>query len=53
MPKMIIIECSDEEADRMVEQLKNMVAEYEYHPYHGPGKLYESVRCGSTSPNRR
>ena len=25
MPKMIIIECSDEEADRMVEQLKNMV----------------------------
>lgn len=41
MPKMIIIECSDEEADRMVEQLKNMVAEYEYHPYHGPGKLYE------------
>ena len=41
MPKMIIIECSDEEADRMVEQLKNMVAEYEYHPYHGPGKVYE------------
>ena len=41
MPKMIIIECSDEEADRMVEQLKNMVTEYEYHPYHGPGKLYE------------
>ena len=33
MPKMIIIECSDEEADRMVEQLKNMIAEYEYHPY--------------------
>ena len=41
MPKMIIIECSDEEADRMVEQLKNMIAEYEYHPYHGPGKVYE------------
>ena len=38
MPKMIIIECADEEADRMVEQLKNMIAEYEYHPYHGPGK---------------
>ena len=41
MPKMIIIECSDEEADRMVEQLKNIIAEYEYHPYHGPGKVYE------------
>lgn len=41
MPKMIIIECSDEEADHMVEQLKNMIAEYEYHPYHGPGKVYE------------
>ena len=25
----------------MVEQLKNMIAEYEYHPYHGPGKVYE------------
>ena len=25
MPKMIIIECSDEEADRMVEQLKNLI----------------------------
>ena len=53
MPKMIIIECSDEEADRMVEQLKNMIAEYEYHPYHGPGRSMNSVRCGSTSPNRR
>ncbi len=41
MLKMIIIECSDEEADRMVEQLKNMITEYEYHPYHGPGKVYE------------
>ena len=41
MPKMIIIECSDEEADHMVEQLKNMISEYEYHPYRGPGKVYE------------
>ena len=21
--------------------IKNMIAEYEYHPYHGPGKVYE------------
>lgn len=41
MPKMIIIECSDEEVDCMVEHIKNMIAEYEYHPYRGLGKVYE------------
>ena len=52
MPKMIIIECSDEEADRMVEQLKNMIAEYEYHPYHGPGKVYEFGSLRIDQPKR-
>ena len=52
MPKMIIIECSDEEADRMVEQLKNIIAEYEYHPYHGPGKVYEFGSLRIDQPKR-
>ena len=40
MPKMIIIECSDEEADRMVEQLKNMIAEYEYRTDKGKKRMF-------------
>ena len=31
MPKVMIIECSDEEADRLVEQIKSIIAEPHQH----------------------
>ena len=33
MPKVMIIECSDEEADRLFEQIKGIVIEHECQPF--------------------
>ena len=41
MSKLIVIECSDEKSDRLAKQIKDIVAEYEYQPFRGPGKVYE------------
>ena len=41
MPKVMNIECSDEEADRLLEQFKGIVIEHECQPFRGPGKVYE------------
>ena len=41
MSKLIVIECSDEKSDRLAKQIKDIVAEYEYQPLRGPGKVYE------------
>ena len=41
MPKVMIIECSDEEADRLVEQIKDIVTEHKCQPFREPGKVYE------------
>lgn len=41
MSKLIVIECSYEKSDRLAEQIKDIVAEHEYQPFRGPGKVYE------------
>ena len=41
MSKVTIIKCSDNEADRLVQQIKNGADEQEYQPSRGPGKVYE------------
>ena len=54
MPKVMIIECSDEEADRLVEQIKSIIAEPQYQPFRGPGKVYEFEILGlfASHPNQ-
>jgi DNA-binding response OmpR family regulator len=41
MSKVTIIKCSDNEADRLAQQIKNGADEQEYQPFRGPGKVYE------------
>lgn len=41
MSKVTIIKCSDHEADRLAEEIKNGADEQEYPPFRGPGKVYE------------
>ena len=52
MPKVMIIECSDEEADRLVEQIKSIIAEPQYQPFRGPGKVYEFGSLRIDQPKR-
>ena len=52
MPKVMIIECSDEEADRLVEQIKGIIAEPQYQPFRGPGKVYEFGSLRIDQPKR-
>lgn len=52
MPKVMIIECSDEEADRLVEQIKDIVTEHECQPFRGPGKVYEFGPLRIDQPKR-
>lgn len=51
MPKVMIIECSDEEADRLVEQIKSIIAEPQYQPFRGRERFMNSAHCGLTSPS--
>ena len=41
MSKVTIIKCSDNEADRLAQQIKNGADEQEYQHFRGPGKVYE------------
>lgn len=52
MPEIMIIECSDEEADRLVEQIKDIVTEHECQPFRGPGKVYEFGPLRIDQPKR-
>lgn len=50
--KSNVIECSDEEADRLVEQIKGIIAEPQYQPFRGPGKVYEFGSLRIDQPKR-
>ena len=52
MPKVMIIECSDEEADRLVEQIKDIVTEHKCQPFREPGKVYEFGPLRIDQPKR-
>ena len=52
MPKVMIIECSDEEADRLVEQIKDIVTAHKCQPFREPGKVYEFGPLRIDQPKR-
>lgn len=52
MPKVMIIEYSDEEANRLVEQIKDIIAEPQYQPFRGSGKVYEFGSLRIDQPKR-